>query len=89
MIDRAKVRLVSTIRSRKSIYQSDYLLWNGDVNSFLGKLSDEPIFDLVVTSPPYNIGKEYEEKVEFSKYIQRQAKIIKKIIPLIKNTGSI
>lgn len=30
-----------------------------DVEHFLDSLPKEPIFDLVVTSPPYNIGKEY------------------------------
>lgn len=32
-----------------------------DVLKFLDSLPKEPIFDLVVTSPPYNIGKEYEK----------------------------
>lgn len=30
-----------------------------DVEKFLDALPMQPIFDLVVTSPPYNIGKEY------------------------------
>jgi len=88
MANKAKVKLVSRVKSPSDIYQSDYFLWNGDVNDFLDKLS-EPIFDLVVTSPPYNIGKEYEEIDEFSNYIQWQAGIIRKIIPLVKDSGSI
>ena len=30
-----------------------------DVEQFLDSLPEEPIFDLVVTSPPYNIGSLY------------------------------
>jgi len=42
-----------------------------------------------VTSPPYNIGKEYEKKVELAKYIEWQSRIIRKIYPRLKETGSI
>ena len=34
-----------------------------DVEKFLDALPEEQIFDLVVTSPPYNIGKEYENQM--------------------------
>ena len=44
-------------------------------------LPEEPMFDLVVTSPPYNIGKEYEERMEISEYIAWQKIIIEKILP--------
>ena len=52
-----------------------------DVLKFLDSLPKEPIFDLVVTSPPYNIGKEYEttgnhryiwSKVRFFTVIRRR-----------------
>lgn len=71
-----------------------YLLWNGDTENLLKKVSKEPIFDLVVTSPPYNLGKEYERDHHYSskdltKYIAWQKKIIESIIPLVKDTGSI
>ena len=46
-------------------------------------------FDLVVSSPPYNIGKEYEEKLSMKEYIDWQESIINKIIPLISKSGSI
>ena len=51
-------------------------------------LKDEK-FDLVVTSPPYNIGKEYEEKLSMQEYIDWQESIINKIIPQVSSTGSI
>ncbi len=60
-----------------------------DIEQFLDSLPRKPIFDLVVTSPPYNIGKEYEKQVPLNEYILWQKKIIQKIYSRLKNTGSI
>ena len=38
-----------------------------DVVNFLKNRKDESI-DLIVTSPPYNIGKEYENRTTIVKY---------------------
>jgi adenine-specific DNA-methyltransferase len=64
-------------------------LFLGDVEHFLDSLPKEPIFDLVVTSPPYNIGKSYESPVTLEQYIKWQKRIIKKIYIRLKDTGSI
>lgn len=66
-----------------------YYLWSGDVEKYLDELPPNKKFDLVVTSPPYNIGKEYEEKNELEEYIKWQKQIIEKIIPRIQDSGSI
>ena len=60
-----------------------------DVEVFLDSLPEEPLFDLVVTSPPYNIGKEYESKLPLEDYILWQERIIEKICSRLKPTGSI
>lgn len=60
-----------------------------DVEKFLDALPMQPIFDLVVTSPPYNIGKEYENQVPLSDYYDWQKRIIEKIYPRLKDNGSI
>lgn len=57
-----------------------------DVEKFLDALPMQPIFDLVVTSPPYNIGKEYENQVPLSDYYDWQKRIIEKIYPLLSAT---
>jgi adenine-specific DNA-methyltransferase len=64
-------------------------LFLGDVEFFLDSLPKEPIFDLVVTSPPYNIGKPYESQVALEEYIEWQRRIIMKIYIRLKDTGSI
>jgi len=64
-------------------------LWPGDVEQFLDLIPEKPIFDLVFTSPPYNIGKGYEEKIELQNYLDWQGRVIKKIVLRLKSTGSI
>src|SRR5579863_1291052 len=66
-----------------------FALWRGDVETFLSLLPKKQLFDLVVTSPPYNLGKAYEEKVDIDVYIAWQKRIIEKIYPFLKDFGSI
>lgn len=67
----------------------DHALWQGDVEKFLKGLPREPLFDLIVTSPPYNIGKEYETRTGLEKYLEWQEGIIDELIPRLKPGGSI
>jgi adenine-specific DNA-methyltransferase len=71
------------------VLASKYALWAGDAEKFLGALPLSPTFDLVVTSPPYNIGKSYEEKSSLEDYLNWQTRIISEIVPRVKNTGNI
>ena len=65
------------------------ILFCMDVEKMLDSLPEEPIFDLVITSPPYNIGKEYEHRLPLEDYIEWQERIIKKCVSRLKDTGSI
>lgn len=73
----------------KVISIHDYALWQGDVEAFLKSLPCEPLFDLVVTSPPYNIGKAYEAQQDIRDYLAWQTRIINEIIPRLKKGGSL
>lgn len=67
-------------------------IWNGDVETMLDAWKGaEPVFDLVVTSPPYNLGKSYErdQMRHLNEYMGWQKRIIHKISPLLKPGGSI
>jgi len=44
---------------------------------------------LVVTSPPYNIGKEYEKKLRLDLYLQQQAEVISECVRALSPRGSI
>lgn len=61
----------------------------GDVEELLDRLPNEPLFDLIVTSPPYNMGKAYDRKMTLEQYFAWQKGIIEKLVPRLKDTGSI
>lgn len=45
--------------------------------------------DLIITSPPYNIGKEYEAKTGLSTYIAWQEEIARESVRILKPSGSL
>lgn len=53
------------------------------------KLLPENTFKLVVSSPPYNLGKEYEKKVSLEHYLDWQKEIIIELCRVISDNGSI
>jgi len=60
----------------------------GDCVDLLKQIPDESV-DLVITSPPYNIGKEYEKKIDIEQYVLQQTEIINECVRTIKDSGSI
>lgn len=44
---------------------------------------------LVVTSPPYNIGKEYETSVDRATWLSQQSSLIEECVRAVSDTGSI
>lgn len=69
--------------------KNDGLLWRGDASKLLSALPKTRFIDLVVTSPPYNIGKAYEEKQSIEQYFLNQRKIIEAIDSVMKENSSI
>ena len=67
---------------------ADVVLYPGDCADFLLSIPDETI-QLIVTSPPYNIGKEYEKKMKLEKYLAQQAKVIEECVRVLSPQGSI
>lgn len=56
--------------------------------SFMRPLKSGSI-DLIVTSPPYNIGKSYERRSPLDSYISQQAQVISECVRLLSDTGSL
>lgn len=56
--------------------------------SFMRPLADES-FQLIVTSPPYNIGKSYEQRDSQERYLASQAQVIAECVRLVAPGGSI
>ncbi len=64
------------------------VVFDGDVNDLLRELPDDQM-KLIVTSPPYNVGKSYETRREISKYLEQQADVIKNLHRVLRPDGSI
>lgn len=56
--------------------------------AFMRPLSDG-MMKLIVTSPPYNIGKRYERRSPLDAYIQSQAQVIAECVRLLHPQGSL
>jgi len=67
---------------------ADIILAQTDVLDFLKTVPDN-LATLVVTSPPYNIGKPYEQRVELEQYLNWQEKVLSECIRILKYNGSI
>lgn len=74
--------------SEKFDPQKNFILYQGDCLELLKSIPDG-LLQLIVTSPPYNIGKEYERKLQLSQYIEQQALVIKECVRVLSPHGSI
>jgi adenine-specific DNA-methyltransferase len=61
---------------------------NGDCLEILKEIPSESV-DLVVSSPPYNVGKEYESKTTLEEYLKQQTDVLRECVRALKTTGSI
>ena len=68
--------------------ESRVVVYTGDCLEFLGQVPDNS-FQLIVTSPPYNIGKEYEKKLGTEEYIRQQSRVIEECVRVLSDNGSI
>jgi adenine-specific DNA-methyltransferase len=66
----------------------DVIMACEDNLSFMRPL-DDGIMKLIVTSPPYNIGKRYERRSPLESYIQSQAQVISECVRLLDDRGSL
>jgi adenine-specific DNA-methyltransferase len=64
------------------------VVYPGDCLDLLREIPDGSL-QLVVTSPPYNIGKEYEKKLKLSRYLEQQALVIQECVRALSKHGSI
>jgi adenine-specific DNA-methyltransferase len=74
--------------NRSFSIKNDITLFLGDCLKFLRTVSDEEI-QLVITSPPYNVGKEYEKRSDIEKYLDEQGSVIEECCRILKDSGSV
>lgn len=68
--------------------RNDVTLFSGDCLDLLRRIPDSSA-QLVVTSPPYNIGKEYERKKKIDEYYRFQREVIRECYRITSDSGSI
>jgi len=68
--------------------EADVVLYHGDRLDFLRTLPNNSI-RLVVTSPPYNIGKEYEKRKDLDLYLSEQEETIEESVRVLADNGSL
>jgi len=78
-----KRKIADTFTPSESI-----VVYPGDCLDLLKSIPGESL-QLVVTSPPYNIGKEYEKKLRLDLYLKQQAQVIAECVRVLSPRGSI
>lgn len=69
--------------------QSEHIVvYPGDCIDLLKTVPDKSL-QLVITSPPYNLGKEYEKKLKLETYLDQQAAVIRECVRCLSPHGSI
>lgn len=74
--------------SRASEAGEGFVLHLGDCRDLLANMSDNSA-RLVVTSPPYNIGKEYEASQTLEQYLDSQSEVIEECVRVLAEDGSL
>ncbi|MFQ5612023.1 MAG: DNA-methyltransferase [Anaerolineae bacterium] len=67
---------------------ADVILFNGDASELIDVIPDNFV-KLIITSPPYNLGKSYESQVSIKKYLEEQEQTIAKLYRVLRTDGSI
>lgn len=68
--------------------QAKAVVYSGNCLELLRDIPSDSV-QLVITSPPYNIGKPYETKLNLKDYVAQQTKVIESCVRVLAPTGSI
>jgi len=69
-------------------HTADFVLYEGDCLDLLPRIPAESV-KLVVTSPPYNLGKTYERRLALDDYLAQQRRVIEECVRVLEDQGSI
>ena len=79
---------IMEIREEYSL-ENEISIFKGDCLDLLKSMPDESC-DLIITSPPYCIGKEYEKKnTDIESFVKQQERIIEEVYRVLKVGGSV
>lgn len=80
--------MVKITKASKFDPNADLNLYPGDCLDLLSQIPNNFV-KLVVTSPPYNLGKPYEKRMEIDEYLNQQRNIIQECVRILDDNGSI
>ncbi len=67
---------------------ADVVLFDGNCSDLLKDIPSSSV-DLVITSPPYNVGKKYEKKMSLPAYLKNQEPAIIELVRVLADTGNL
>jgi adenine-specific DNA-methyltransferase len=68
--------------------RADVVLFTGNCLDLLAIMPDK-VAKLIVTSPPYNLGKPYERRTKLENYLKEQSRVIAECVRILHPEGSI
>jgi adenine-specific DNA-methyltransferase len=68
--------------------EAELVLYHGDVRDFVATMPDNSV-SLIITSPPYNLGKDYEHRVSIETYLEGQSPVIAQLYRVLRDDGSV
>jgi site-specific DNA-methyltransferase (adenine-specific)/adenine-specific DNA-methyltransferase len=68
--------------------ETEIILHHGDSKDFIQTIPDNSV-SLIITSPPYNLGKDYENKISLENYLESQENLLKELYRILKDKGSL
>ena len=74
--------------SREFEPTADLVLHEGDCLDLLSELPSG-LAKLIVTSPPYNLGKSYEKRLKLDSYLDEQRRVIQQCVRVLHERGSL
>lgn len=87
-ISKNRVSLLDQIKDIRD-FSGDYLLVNTNITYLLDSMIFHDYkYDFLLTSPPYNLGKSYETKINFEDYMSNFKPIIEKLVDRLRPGGS-
>jgi adenine-specific DNA-methyltransferase len=87
MIDLPLFQSPKQIQNNFSL-DAEMVLYQGDVKNLLAEIPDNTV-RLIITSPPYNLGKDYEDRVSIEQYLETQTQVIAQLYRVLRDNGSL
>lgn len=67
---------------------AELVIFHGDAKDLLADIPDNSM-QLIITSPPYNLGKNYENRVGIERYLHQQSGVLQELYRVLKDQGSL